>query len=66
MLQRLPLIFWNNYLGLLTEEELHELFYKLSETSKYLYDISKSIKLSASFFHNIYIPSNIAFTPLHI
>jgi len=60
MLQRLPLIFWNNYLVLLTEEELCELFYKLSETSKYLYDISKSIKLNTSFFHNIYIPTNIS------
>ena len=62
MLQRLPLIFWNNYLGLLSEseEEVRELFYKLSETSKYLYDISKSIKLNASFFHNIYIPTNIS------
>ena len=57
----LTLIFWKNYLGLLSEQELRELFYKLSETSKYLYNISKPIKLSASFFRNIYIPSNIPF-----
>ena len=57
----LTLIFWKNYLGLLSEQEMRELFYKLSETSKYLYNISKPIKLSASFFRNIYIPSNIPF-----
>ena len=46
MLENLPLIFWQNYIRLLSKQELCELLCKLSETSKYLYNIYKLIKLN--------------------
>ncbi len=66
MLKNLPLIFWQNYICLLSKQELRELLRKLSETSKYLYDISKSIKLNSKyeFLRNIYIPLNSPFTTI--
>ena len=64
MLGKIPLIFWQNCICLLSEQELRKLFCKLSETSKYLYDISKLIKLNnkCEFYRNIYIPLNSPFT----
>ena len=64
MLENLPLIFWQNYICLLSKQELRELLCKLSETSKYLYNISKLIKLNnkSEFPRNIYIPLNSPFT----
>jgi Ran GTPase-activating protein (RanGAP) involved in mRNA processing and transport len=64
MLEKLPVIFWQNCICLLSEQELRKLLCKLSETSKYLYDISKSIKLNSKceFLRNIYIPLNSPFT----
>ena len=60
MLENLPLIFWQNYICLLSKQELRKLLCKLSETSKYLYNISKLIKLNnkSEFPRNIYIPLN--------
>ena len=64
MLENLPLIFWQNYICLLSKQESRKLLCKLSETSKYLYDISKLIKRNnkCEFLRNIYIPLNIPFT----
>jgi Ran GTPase-activating protein (RanGAP) involved in mRNA processing and transport len=66
MLENIPLIFWQNYICLLSKQELRELLRKLSETSKYLYNISKSIKLNSKyeFLRNIYIPLNSPFTTI--
>jgi hypothetical protein len=66
MLENLPLIFWQNYIYFLSKQELCELLRKLSETSKYLYNISKSIKLNSKyeFLRNIYIPLNSPFTTI--
>ena len=68
MLKNLPLIFWQNYICLLSKQELRELLRKLSETTKYLYDISKSIKLNSKceYFRNIYIPLNSPFTIIDV
>jgi hypothetical protein len=66
MLENLPLIFWQNYIRLLSKQELCELLCKLSETSKYLYNIYKLIKLNnkSGFSRNIYIPLNSPFTTI--
>jgi hypothetical protein len=63
MLDILPSLWWNRFLSLLPEEEVLELFCKLSQVSKRLYDISKIIKLNkkCSFFRNIYIPKSVSF-----
>lgn len=63
MLVTLPSLLWNRFLALLPEKEVLQLFCKLSQVSKSLYDISKIIKLNkkASFFRNIYIPKSVSF-----
>jgi len=63
MLVTLPSLLWNRFLALLPEEEVLQLFCKLSQVSKSLYDISKIIKLNkkSSFFRNIYIPKSVSF-----